>query len=96
MATQHFDEAALSKGQLRKLTSLRKSLGQDIADAAFAKWYKRHVGRPAPIDPNSQMIAEALTSKLTKIKIPRNVRGYLVMRGRGRFIVEPVDAAPFQ
>ena len=32
------DETALTKGQLRKLNALRKSLGPSIADEAFAKW----------------------------------------------------------
>ena len=33
-----FKEDQLSKGQARKLTALRKSLGDDIADKAFAEW----------------------------------------------------------
>ena len=36
MAT--FRERDLTKGQLRKLTALRKSLGKGIADKAFAEW----------------------------------------------------------
>lgn len=31
------DEKALSKGELRKLTALRKSIGAELADDAFAK-----------------------------------------------------------
>ena len=31
------DETALSKGKLRKLNALRKSVGPSIADEAFAK-----------------------------------------------------------
>ena len=31
------DEAALTKGQLRKLNALRKSVGPTIADEAFSK-----------------------------------------------------------
>ncbi len=31
-------ERDLNKGQLRKLTALRKSLGKGIADNAFAEW----------------------------------------------------------
>ena len=33
-----FKERDLTKGQLRKLTALRKSLGEEIADKAFAEW----------------------------------------------------------
>lgn len=35
-----FDEKTLTKGQLRKLTALRKSLGEEIANGAFAQWLK--------------------------------------------------------
>ena len=34
------DDAGLTKGQLRKLNALRKSLGSDIADKAFSEWLK--------------------------------------------------------
>ena len=32
------DESTLTKGQLRKLNALRKSVGQDIGERAFAEW----------------------------------------------------------
>ena len=32
------DESALTKGQLRKLDALRKSVGADIGTRAFAEW----------------------------------------------------------
>ena len=34
------DLSTLTKGQTRKLNALRKSLGNEIADLAFAKWMK--------------------------------------------------------
>jgi hypothetical protein len=34
------DEKALTKGQLRKLNALRKSVGDKIGDAAFSIWLK--------------------------------------------------------
>ena len=37
------DESALNKGQIVKLNTLRKSLGNDLADDVFAKWLKRQV-----------------------------------------------------
>ena len=40
-ATQNFSENDLSKGQLRKLIALRKSLGTDIANKAFGEWIKK-------------------------------------------------------
>ena len=32
------DYNTLTKGQVRKLNALRKSVGDDIAEDAFAKW----------------------------------------------------------
>ena len=32
------DESVLTKGQRRKLDALRKSIGDDIAERAFAEW----------------------------------------------------------
>ena len=39
------NEKSLSKGQLRKLNALRKSLGDKIADTAFAQWLKEQPTR---------------------------------------------------
>ncbi len=89
MAT--FRERDLTKGQLRKLTALRKSLGKGIADKAFAEW-QASVPEPQKItvavDKTAEAIAELLNSPVLekKIKLPRG--GYLVRRGRGRVIVE--------
>jgi hypothetical protein len=87
--TPKFDESKLTKGQARKLTALRKSLGQEIADKAFAEWLKT-VGtvKAAAEDKNAKLITDTL-GKLVgnkKLQIPRG--GYLFRRGRGRVIVE--------
>ena len=84
-----FDKSQLTKGHLRKLEALRKSLGTDIADKAFAKWIAKQ-SEPVPGDRNAAAIAEALMPLIEqgKLRIPRG--GYLVRRGRGRMIVEPV------
>ena len=84
-----FDENQLAKGHLRKLEALRKSLGTDIADEAFAKWIPRQ-SKPVPEDRNAAAMAGALMQLIEqgKLSIPRG--GYLVRRGRGRVIVEPV------
>ena len=83
------DEKALTKGQLRKLGVLRKSLGDKIADKAFAEWLKSGGGAPAAqADKSAQLIADALGKLVIagKLRIPRG--GYLLTRGRGRVIVE--------
>ena len=82
------DEKALTKGQLRKLTALRKSVGDRIAERAFAQWLASAKNEPrVAVDRNAEMIVGALEplAKARKLRIPRG--GYLVRRGRGRVIV---------
>ena len=83
-----FDEKALSKGELRKLTALRKSLGEEIANAAFAQWLATEGTAPGQADKNAEQIVEALGLLIEagKLRIPRG--GYILRRGRGRVIVE--------
>ena len=84
-----FDERNLTKGQARKLNALRKSLGEDIADKAFAQWLATTPGgAAAETDHNASTIAEVLSDLANqgKLMIPRG--GYIVRRGRGRVIVE--------
>ena len=88
-AAPSFNESELTKGQLRKLTALRKSLGQEIADDAFTKWLASQPTAAAePEDPNARMIEEALVQLVNEngLRIPRG--GYVLRRGRGRVIVE--------
>ena len=82
-----FDESKLTKGQLRKLTALRKSLGSDIADDAFGKWVEQQ-SKETPEDPNVAVLTSALMPLVEegKLRIPRG--GYHVRRGRGRVIIE--------
>ncbi len=82
-------ERDLTKGQVRKLTALRKSLGKGIADNAFAEWLASVPAvKTESADKTAEAIAELLnTPVLTKkINLPRG--GYVVRRGRGRVIVE--------
>ncbi len=83
------DEAALTKGELRKLNALRKSIGDEIGEQAFSKWLKSKpkAGAAAPRDRNAELIAETLGKLVLSggLRIPRG--GYVVTRGRGRVIV---------
>ena len=83
------EEFTLTKGQARKLEALRKSLGDQIADKAFAEWLRRGAAQQsAQVDKNAELIADTLgpLAKSGKLRIPRG--GYLVSRGRRRVIVE--------
>ena len=44
------DETTLTKIQLRKLSALRKSVGNDLAEEVFIKWLARQAN-PAKADP---------------------------------------------
>jgi len=92
-AASNVDEKGLSKGQLRKLVALRKSLGDEIANRAFAEWLgSASVGAASNSDGAAAAIADALSELANngKLMIPRG--GYIVRRGRGRVIVERNDS----
>ena len=83
------NEKDLTKGELRKLTALRKSLGAEIADEAFMKW-RASMERHEASDPNVALIEDALNPLLDKMRFPRGL-AYAIRRGRGRFVIELVD-----
>ncbi|MDE0410259.1 MAG: hypothetical protein OXN81_20630 [Alphaproteobacteria bacterium] len=83
------DETALTKGQLRKLTALRKSLGSVIADEAFANWLDQATIDEPEADENARVIADTLWGLIQEDKLMIRRGGYVVRRGRGRIIVEP-------
>ena len=83
------DENALTKGELRKLNALRKSIGEDVGDKAFLEWLRKKPAVTIELeDKNAVLIADTLIPLIqnNKLQIPRG--GYLVRRGRGRVIVE--------
>jgi hypothetical protein len=82
------DESSLTKGQVRKLNALRKSIGEDIGLRAFSEWLsKQSTGVEGETDKNAERIKAALEPliKSGRLTIPRG--GYLVRRGRNRVIV---------
>ena len=57
------DHSTLTKGQIRKLNALRKSVGNDIADVAFGKWMKTQTKTPKEVrDPVSEALVAALSN----------------------------------
>ena len=85
------DETSLSKGQLRKLNALRKSVGSAIADEAFSKWLAQANDEPE-VDENARVIADALWDLVQDGKLMIQRGGYIIRRGRGRVIVEAARA----
>ena len=82
------DESALTKGQLRKLRALRKSVGDEIGQRAFAEWLASQGAAETEADANAALIVDTLWPLVQQgtLAIPRG--GYLIKRGRGRIIVE--------
>jgi hypothetical protein len=87
------DEKKLTKGQLRKLNALRKSLGDTIAERAFAEWYASHsAGNGGAEDRHAKTIADAVWQLVQTKKLRLTRKGYTVKRGRKRVIVEAIAA----
>ena len=78
-------EPQLTKGQLRKLNALRKSIGNKIAEEAFTKWLKTQKPKVAieKSDPVAQKLVEVLKPIASK-KINLGTYGYTVKRARGK------------
>jgi hypothetical protein len=80
------DESSLTKGQIRKLNALRKSIGDDLASDAFSKWLKRQTKAskaPAP-DAVAEKIAKALKAYEKDKSFNLGRYGYKVTRSKGR------------
>ena len=79
------NHAILNQGQIHKLNALRKSIGDDIADAAFGKWMQSQTKTPKDVrDP----VADALVAALDQFKDDKTFRlgtkGYVVKRSKGK------------
>ena len=79
------DHSTLTKGQVRKLNALRKSVGDDIAENAFGKWMTAQSQTPKDVrDP----VADALVAALDQFKDDKTfnlgAKGYVVKRSKGK------------
>ena len=79
-------EAELTKGQVRKLNALRKSVGDDLAEEVFEKWLQRQASEKSKEqqdDPIAARIAETLAELATDPTFNLGNYGYTVVRARG-------------
>ena len=86
MSPTQIDENSLTKGQRRKLNALRKSVGKEIGEQAFAAWLASQPAAKA--DANAALIVETLRPRVQPGTLAIARGGYLVRRGRGRIVVE--------
>lgn len=78
------DESTLTKGHLRKLNALRKSIGDDLAEDAFSKWLLRQAKEVSETDPVADRIVEALGGLEDDRKFNLGLYGYTVRRAKGK------------
>ena len=92
------NKKSLTKGQIRKLNALRKSLGNKIADKAFMEWLKQQA-KQAPVakaDPVEKKLLSALKGLEKDKSINLGRKGYVIKRTKGRgvksgFVVEKIN-----
>ena len=79
------NENTLTKGQTRKLNALRKSLGNEIADNAFAKWMRTQTKeKMGQTDPVAEKIKVALSSLVHDNAFRLGSKGYIIKRSKGK------------
>ena len=79
------DQSTLTKGQVRKLNALRKSVGDDIAEDAFAKWMKTQPKAPKEVrDPVADVLVAALGNLQNDRSFKLGNKGFVVKRSKGK------------
>ena len=79
------DQSTLTKGQVRKLNVLRKSVGDDIAEDAFSKWMKSQPKAPKEVrDPVADALVAALANLQNDKSFKLGNKGYVVRRAKGK------------
>ena len=78
------DERKLTKGQVRKLNALRKSVGNELGDDVFAKWLAKKAKAPAKWDVVAVKIEEALAGFANDQGFRLGNYGYTIRRARGK------------
>ena len=82
------DETGLTKGLVRKLNALRKSVGDDLAEEVFARWLEREAAKSSQAkskpDPVAMKIVEALAGFENDPKFKLGNHGYTLRRAKGK------------
>ena len=73
----------LSKGEIRKLNALKKSIGDELGQKAFDEWRKANV-KVEKVDAVAEKIVEILSSAEGVDTLNLGSKGYTVYKSRGR------------
>ena len=79
------DESILTKGQIRQLNALRKSVGSKLGEDTFTKWL---AAQSKATKEAQDPVADALLAALNHLQDDKSFRlgqrGYIVRRAKGR------------
>lgn len=78
------DESTLTKGQLRKLNALRKSVGAKLGEEVFGKWLAQQAAAAPKPDPVAVKIEQALARFVDDPTFRLGNYGYTIRRARGK------------
>ena len=78
------DQKKLTKGQLRKLNALQKSVGNELGEDVFSKWLSQQAEKKPKPDPIGQKISAALAGYENDPTFRLGNYGYTVRRARGK------------
>lgn len=80
------NETGLTKGEIRKLNALRKSVGDKLADDVFSKWLKQKKSAKSVdhVDPVAEKITEALKPLEKDKSVKLGLYGYSIKRAKGK------------
>ncbi len=79
------DEKSLTKGEVRKLAALRKSVGDEIGDEAFTKWLKNKPAIvAAKVDPIAMKLEEAIGRFAKDKSFKLGLYGYTIKKSKGK------------
>ena len=82
-SSRGIDESTLTKGQMRKLNALRKSVGEGIAE-----WFASLPRAAARVDGNAAAMVDTLWPMVQAGALPIPRGGYPIRPRRGRIIAE--------
>ena len=91
------NESDLTKGQVRKLNALRKSIGDKLGEEAFKKWLSQQQAEEEEvrIDPVAELILDAVKPLEKDKSLNLGRYGYSIKRARGKgakgFVVTRIE-----